>query len=112
MDGVLRSTAQSPDGRLVAIGAGDGLVTVRDAQTGRAVHSFRRPGLEIQNLAFLTNAHLIIVPRDGSLWIHTVDLAELLELTAGSLTRGLTASECERFNFGDDCPTLEELQSR
>ena len=32
--------------------------------------------------------------------------------SARSLTRGFTASECARFGFGDDCPTLAELRGR
>jgi hypothetical protein len=42
--------------------------------------------------------------------VYTLDVDELQEIVAGSLTRGFTTTECERYGFGVECPTLEELR--
>jgi hypothetical protein len=42
----------------------------------------------------------------------TIDPDELLDIVRRSLTRGFTATECARFGFGDECPTLAELRGR
>jgi hypothetical protein len=39
----------------------------------------------------------------------TIDPDELLGIVRRSLTRGFTATECARFGFGDECPSLAEL---
>jgi hypothetical protein len=50
------------------------------------------------------------VLADGNLRFVTIDKKELLDVVRASLTRGFTEAECERFNFGDQCPTLANLR--
>jgi WD40 repeat protein len=109
-DGSPKSVSMSPDGSLVATGASDGIVRVWDARTGELLHQVTVDG-QAQGLAFVDDTHLAIAPHAGHVYIETIDRQELLEIVAGSLSRGLTEGECARFNFGDDCPTLEELRS-
>jgi WD40 repeat protein/DNA-binding CsgD family transcriptional regulator len=109
-DGSPKSAAMSPDGSLIATGASDGLVRVWDTQTGHLVHEIPIGDTEAQGVAFLDDKHLAVTPRDGSLYVYTLDPAELLRIVRSSLTRGFTKTECERFNFGDACPTLEQLR--
>jgi hypothetical protein len=99
-EGTLWSVALSGDGALVATAASDGLVRLWDAE-----------GV-VKAVAFVDDRHLAIAPDGGDLLLVTTDPAELLELVRSSLTRGFTATECRRFGFGDECPTLTELRGR
>jgi hypothetical protein len=49
---------------------------------------------------------------DGRVRLVTIDSAELLDIVRHSLERGFTESECDRFDLGDDCPTLFELRGQ
>ncbi len=110
-DASIRSLAMSADRRVLATGSGDGTVRVWDAATGDLVHEIPVGDRLVQGVAFVDDDHLAVAPQGGGLLVFTIDIAELLEIVRGSLTRGLTPSECQTYNFGDDCPTLEELAS-
>lgn len=73
----------------------------------------RRPVQEIfvaptqmQGVASLNGSHLAVAPQTGGVQVFTIDPVELAEVVAGSLTRGFTPVECDRYGFGTDCPTL------
>ena len=80
----------------MAVGSGDDQFSIGDAQ--------------VNGLAFVTGTQLAVTPEDGGLLVYTIDNQELLSIMRASLIRGLTEAECERFNFGDTCPTLAELR--
>jgi hypothetical protein len=63
----------------------------------------------VQGLAFVDDDHLAVAPETGGVFVYTLNTDELLGLVRSALTRGLTASECQRFNFVD-CPTLDDLR--
>jgi hypothetical protein len=84
---------------------------VWDAATGHLVHEVPLGDTWISGLAFIDDTHLAVTPTNGSLFIVTIDTNELLGLVRGSLTRGFTEFECEKYNFGDACPTLKELRA-
>ena len=56
------------------------------------------------------------VDREIAWWVANKEPGRIIPVLTdgtfawGSLTRGFTEFECKRFNFGDDCPTLEELR--
>jgi WD40 repeat protein len=102
--------ALSPDASLLATGASDGYVRVWDSETGALVHEIPLGDTLVQGVAFVDDEHLAVTPREGNLFIFTLDVDELRQLVRSSLTRGFTEFECERFNFDDQCPTLEELR--
>jgi WD40 repeat protein len=102
--------AQSADGSLLATGATDGFVRVWSAATGALEHEISFGTTEVEGVAFITETRLAVVLADGNLRLVTIDKDELLDLVRDSLTRGYTESECERFNFGDQCPSLAELR--
>jgi WD40 repeat protein len=109
-DGSPKSMAVSPDGKLAVIGASDGLVRVWDLATGTVLHEFQVKG-QAQGVAFEGNDRLVIILQVGTILIMTIDPNELIQVTRASLSRGFTADECARFNFGDQCPTLDQLRS-
>jgi hypothetical protein len=111
-DGSVRSVAISDDGALVATAASDGLVRIWDAGTLELMHELPLGDTPIQGVAFVDDQHLAVTPQDGGLLFVTLDTDELLTLVRGSLTRGFTQTECARFGFGDECPTLAELRPR
>ena len=111
-EGSLRSVALSPDGALVATAASDGLVRVWDGATLELVHEVPLGETQIEGVAFVDDRRLAVTPQDGNLLLVTIDPGELLEIVRRSLTRGFTTSECTRFGFGDECPSLAELRGR
>jgi WD40 repeat protein/DNA-binding SARP family transcriptional activator len=111
-EGAVQSVALSSDGTLVATAATDGLVRVWDAATFDLVHEVPFGDIPLAGVAFVDNQHLVVTPADGNLLVVTIDPDELLGIVRRSLTRGFTATECARFGFDDECPTLAELRGR
>jgi WD40 repeat protein len=110
-DAQAKSYSISPDRSRIATGTSDGYVRVWDSETFRLDQEFFVADTPVQGLAFVSDTHLAVAPEQGDILVYTVDVDELVSLARQSLTRGFTPEECERFNFGDDCPTLEELQA-
>lgn len=109
-DGHTVSAALSPGRTRIATGSSDGFVRVWSAETGELLHEVPFNGVAVHGVAFIDDFHLAVTPADGDLLIVTTDPDELLDLVRSSLTRGFRPTECERFNFGDDCPTLADLR--
>ena len=107
--GSAKSYALSPDGRLLAIGTSEGFVQIWDIVERRPVQEIFVTPTQMQGMAFLSDTHLAVAPQTGGVVVFTLDTSELVDIVAGSLTRGFTQAECERYGFGTDCPTLEEL---
>jgi WD40 repeat protein len=104
--------AIAPDLSLIATGGADGSVRVWNAVTGVLVHEIPFGGARIGGVAFVDNRHLAVALDSGSVQVVTLDSAELLDIVRHSLERGFTESECDRFDLGDDCPTLLELRGQ
>ncbi|MGI8658565.1 MAG: hypothetical protein ACR2K4_07340 [Candidatus Limnocylindria bacterium] len=100
----------SPDGSLIATGSSDGFVRVWSADTFALVHEISIGDTQANGVAFVTGTQLAVTPVEGGLLVYAIDNQELLSIVRASLSRGLTEAECERFNFGDTCPTLAELR--
>jgi WD40 repeat protein len=110
-EGSPKTASLNPSGTLAATGASDGFVRVWDVLERTLVHEFRIGHEQVQGLAFVNDRHLAVAPHSGHLFVYTVDSDELVQLVRGSLIRGFTNFECERFFADDHCPSLEELQS-
>ena len=108
-DGQVKSSAISPDRSLIATGTADGYVRIWDAETFDLLQEIFVADTQVQGLAFVSDDHLAVAPEDGNILVYTLDVDELISLARQSLSRGFTPEECEKYNFGDDCPTLEEL---
>jgi WD40 repeat protein len=110
VEGQPKSWAMSPDRRRVALGSADGWVKVWDLESGTVVHEINIGNTQANGVAFLNDSHLMVLSQQGDLKVYTLDLDELVALVRQSLTIGFTSFECERYGFGDECPTLEELR--
>jgi WD40 repeat protein len=109
-EGSPKSFAMSPSGALMATGASDGYVRVWDVERRVLVLELRIGAEQAQGVAFVDETHLAVAPEGGHILIYSIDPSALIETVQHSLVRGFTEFECERFNFGDDCPTLAELR--
>jgi DNA-binding SARP family transcriptional activator/WD40 repeat protein len=104
-DGGPKSTAMSRDATLVAIGSSDGFVRVWDVSDRQLVHEIYVGATQVQGLTFVDDRHLAVATEFGGLLVYTLDHEELLGIVRGSLTRGFTPTECERYDLEPDCPT-------
>jgi WD40 repeat protein len=110
-DGQAKSFAIGPDRALIAVGTSDGYVRVWDSATFELVEELFVADTQVQGLAFLTEDHLAVAPEPGNILVYTLDVDELISVARESLSRGFTPDECDQYNFGEDCPTLEELRT-
>ena len=110
-DGRVTSFALSPDGTRIAVGSSDGFVRVWGTASLRLKHEIFIGELQPQGVAWISTTRLAVALETGGVLIYTTDIEELISLVRESLSRGLTDRECQRFNFGDDCPTLEEMRA-
>jgi WD40 repeat protein len=104
-----KSGALSPDGTRIVTGASDGVVRVWDAGTGDLLHEFRVSG-QAQGVAFLGDDRVAVTPENGNILVFLLNPKALVDAARASLTRSFTPEECERFGFGDACPTLGDLR--
>ncbi|HEX2152416.1 MAG TPA: BTAD domain-containing putative transcriptional regulator [Acidimicrobiia bacterium] len=109
--GSVKSHALSPDGRLLALGTSEGFVHVWDIVDRRVVQEIFVAPTQMQGVAFLSDTHLAVAPQPGGVLVYSLDPDELFAIVAESLSRGFTPAECDRYRFGEDCPTLAELQA-
>ncbi len=109
-DGSPKAMAVSPDGQLVVTGAADGIVRVWDGATGQLLHQLTVAG-QAQGVAFVGDRRIAVTPSGGGLLLFSIDEHDLLQAARASLTRPFTPEECERYHFGDQCPTLDQLRT-
>jgi WD40 repeat protein len=107
---LIRSASLSPDGSLLAVGGGDGVLSVWNAKTGEMDQQMEFGGSRVQGVAFIDNRHLAVTPQYLDLLIMTVDHAELADIVRASLTRTFTTTECSTYGI-KPCPTLAEIQT-
>ena len=109
-EGSLEAATLNTDGTRIATAATDGVVRVWDAASGDVIQEIPFGDVPVHGVGFVDDERLAVTLDGGGLVLVTTDPDELLDAVAGSLTRGFTLTECERFNFGSDCPTLAELR--
>jgi WD40 repeat protein len=109
-DGSIKAMALHEDGSYAATGSSDGFVRVWDTATGDLIHEIPFGDTQVQGVAFVDDQRLAVTLEEGNLLIVTTDVDELLDLVRSTLTRGFTATECAKFGFDDNCPTLVDLR--
>jgi WD40 repeat protein len=108
-DGSPKSFALSPSGTLVATGASDGVVRIWDAESLALLHQLNVED-QAQGVAFADEGRLAVTPSGGGMQIFDIVTDSLVARVRAGIVRGFTPEECQRFNFDDRCPTLEELR--
>ena len=99
-------TSTSPDGSLIASGAGED-VRVWDAATGTEVVQLIHGESIIYEVAFDPAGSRLVSTSDlvGLVRVWALDVDDLIKIAESRLTRTFTAAECEI--YGIDCPAEE-----
>jgi WD40 repeat protein len=96
----------SPDGANLATSGADGTVRIWDLETGQAQQVL--PGPEFNFLDYSDDGQVLAAAgEDGTARLYALQLAELVDLAQGRLTRQkLTPAECARYALQDSalCP--------
>jgi WD40 repeat protein len=97
----------SPDGSLIASGAGED-VRVWDAATGTEAVQLIHGESIIYEVAFDPAGSRLVSTSDlvGLVRVWALDVDDLIQIAEDRLTRTFTAAECEIYDI-DPCPTLE-----
>ncbi len=101
-DGLIIQTEISPDGRLLATNAWDEPAKVWRLDTGEPVGEFGGT-TEIRTITFHPTEPWVYVHDLGQVTVHTLDVAELVTIAQGTVTRPMTNDECTRY-LGRPCP--------
>ncbi|GGK57161.1 BTAD domain-containing putative transcriptional regulator [Ornithinimicrobium pekingense] len=109
VDGSVRSAAVSPDGTRVAMATSEGFVGVWDLATGAAVDRADLGLGSLEGVQWTADGDLLVLSAEGAIVRVTSDPAQLTSLVRGTLTRGLTLSECAAHAI-DPCPDLGTLR--
>jgi WD40 repeat protein/DNA-binding SARP family transcriptional activator/energy-coupling factor transporter ATP-binding protein EcfA2 len=109
-EGSLQAATLDQSGTRIATAATDGFVRIWDVANGDVIQEIPFGDVPVRGVGFVGDHRLAVALDGGGLVIVTTDPDELLDVVAGSLTRGFSLTECERFNFGADCPTLADLR--
>jgi DNA-binding SARP family transcriptional activator/WD40 repeat protein/tRNA A-37 threonylcarbamoyl transferase component Bud32/energy-coupling factor transporter ATP-binding protein EcfA2 len=106
--GATTGWATSPSTRLVATASSDGFVKVWDVAARRQVDEIFVGRSGARGVAFLDD-ETVLIATDARLVASTLDVDELVATARGTITRGFTRAECDRYGFGEACPTPEAL---
>ena len=106
--GAATGWATSPSGAWAATAASDGFVKVWDVGARRQVDEMWAGREGARGVAFLDERTIVYGVGDR-LVAATLEIDELVAIARSSLTRGFTVGECERYGFGEDCPTLDQF---
>jgi serine/threonine protein kinase/WD40 repeat protein/DNA-binding SARP family transcriptional activator len=104
--GQIKDLDISPDGTKIATADFSGAVRVWDLQSGKPLQAIPFGDIPIENVEFLDDRHLLVVPANGGdVLTMTLDTDELLRIARSRLTRGFTQEECRTYLHVDTCPS-------
>jgi hypothetical protein len=79
---------------------------VWDLQSGKPLQAIPFGDIPIENVEFLDDRHLLVVPANGGdVLTMTLDVDELLRIARSRLTRRFTQEECRTYLHIDTCPS-------
>jgi WD40 repeat protein/class 3 adenylate cyclase len=92
----------SPDGRLIALGFSNQQTSLINTESQQEI--FTLPGLGV---SFLQDGHRLLLgsTEEEVIYGFTLGVEELIELSKTRLTRGLTATECQKYLRQRTCPS-------
>jgi WD40 repeat protein len=100
-----RTVAFSDDGSRLAVGGGDGTVSVWDAHDGHELINVRAHGGAVSSLDFRADgSQFLSASGDGTVRIWALRLDDLQAIARAKLTRGFTTDECRTYLRVDRCP--------
>jgi len=104
IEGIWSAGALSPDGSLLAGGAGPA-VSIRDVATGRELQLLRGHGAAVTAIRIHPDGrHVVSASDDGTVRVWTLDIDELLDIAGVRVTRSMTDEECVQYLHADSCP--------
>jgi WD40 repeat protein len=96
--------AVSPDDSLVASASADTTVRVWDGGTGKELYTYRGNNEDANSVAFRPDGTAVLTASsDETTKEFTIDYETLLEIAQEYELRPLTAEECQRFLYREDC---------
>ncbi len=103
---IVRGLSFNADASLLAVGGNEGLAII-DIEAGRVVQQTDLEG--VSDIHWIDDDTLLIGTNSGVVGTVSLSTDAFLDSVRGSLRRGFTDVECDRFNI-DPCPTLDELR--
>jgi WD domain, G-beta repeat len=102
---VIEDVAFSLNSKRIATASRDGTARVWDATSSRELFGIARYPWVTLTVAFNPAApRLAVSSQDGKVYIYTLDVDELITIARKSVSRSLTAEECQIYLHQDRCP--------
>jgi len=102
----ITAAAFSEDGSRLATGSLDGTARVWNVASGQLVFTSPVESSDVEAVAFSADgSRLTVIYSNGRIIVHSITLADVIEIARGRLTRGFTDEECRTYLHVSACPT-------